>query len=98
MHIIGGVSIGDDTMIAANCYIIDSNHGICPQQLIREQELDVEQIILGKDVWIGAGCHIIKGACIEDGAVIGANSVVNSFVSSNVIAVGSPAKTIKRRI
>lgn len=94
----GGVFIGNDTMIAADCYIIDSNHGISKGQLIREQELDVERIEVGKDVWIGAGCHIIKGSCIEDGAVIGANSVVNSLIAPYSIAVGSPAREKKKRI
>jgi len=54
-------------------------------------------ISLGSDVWIGTQSVVLSGATISDGAVIGANSVVNSFVPPYAIAVGSPAKVVKYR-
>ncbi|MHA6533610.1 acyltransferase [Paenibacillus sp. BAC0078] len=92
------VSIGDNTSIAAQCFIIDSNHGFERNKLIREQPLNSKEIIIGEDVWIASGCKIIKGAEIKDGSVIGAMSLVNSLIDENTIAVGVPAKVIKRRI
>lgn len=92
------VIIGDDVLIAAQNYIIDSNHGIKRDKLIRNQELNFgEGIIIGNDVWIGAGCKIINGAKINDGAVIGAMSLVNNEVDKYHVAVGIPAKSIKER-
>lgn len=93
------VVIGNNTSIAAHCYIIDSNHGIRKNILIRDQKLEYEEcgIEIGSDVWIAAGCKIIKGAKIEDGAIIGAMSLVNSHIRDSVIAVGVPAKIIKER-
>lgn len=93
------VKIGDNSSIAAQCYIIDSNHGIAKDILINKQALDVaeEGIYIGKDVWIAAGCKIVKGAKINDGAVIGALSLVNSEISDNGVAVGVPAKIKKYR-
>ena len=39
---------------------------------------------------------MLKGVSIGDGAVIGANSVVTKDIPPASIAVGSPAKVIKR--
>ncbi len=93
------VVIGDNSAIAAQCYIIDSNHGIKKDILINKQPLDVDDngILIGKDVWIAAGTKIVKGAKIDDGAVIGALSLVNSDISNNSVAVGIPAKIKKQR-
>ena len=94
-----GVRIGNNTSIAGQCYIIDSNHGTNAGVLIREQEDDVAEngIIIGDDVWISAQCSILKGARINDHAIIGAQSLVNSEVPENAIAVGTPVKIIKYR-
>lgn len=90
------VEIGNNTLIAAHCYIIDSNHGISKNKLISDQPLqfDNEGIVIGNDVWIAAGCKIIKGAKINNGAVIGAMSMLNDEIDEYGIAVGIPAKVI----
>ena len=94
-----GVKIGNNTIIAGQCYIIDSNYGTKAGELIREQEDDTAEngIIIGNDVWIAAQCSILKGAIIHDHAVIGAQSLVNGEIPENAIAVGTPAKIIKLR-
>lgn len=99
IHSTNGVCIGDDTAIAGQCYIIDSNHGTKKGTLIREQHsiASDEGIYIGKDVWIGAQCTILKGAKINNHAIIGANSLVNSEIPEKAIAVGIPAKVIKYR-
>lgn len=88
------VVLGNDVSIAAQCYIIDSNHGAALGTSINQQESIVAEngIEIGDDVWIGAQCVILKGAEIENGAIIGANSVVNSHIPANAIAFGTPAK------
>lgn len=93
----GGVHIGNNTMIAAQCYIIDTDHGIGANELIRNQGNTVSRIDIGEDVWIAAGCKILKGSKINNGAVIGAAAVVNGEIPSNAIAVGIPAKVKKFR-
>lgn len=94
-----GIKIGNNTNIAGQCYIIDSNHGTKKGNLIREQADDVAPngITIGDDVWIGAQCSILKGAQIDDGAVIGAQSLVNKHVPANAIMAGTPCKIIKYR-
>ena len=94
-----GIKIGNNTNIAGQCYIIDSNHGTKKGNLIREQADDAAPngITIGDDVWIGAQCSILKGAQIDDGAVIGVQSLVNKHVPANAIMAGTPCKIIKYR-
>ena len=74
------------------------DHGIKGGELIRNQKNIVAPIKIGEDVWIAAGCKILKGSEIGNGAVIGAQSLVKGKIEENAIAVGIPAKTIKFRI
>lgn len=93
----GGVHIGKNTQIAAQCYIIDMDHGIRKNSIIRTQENTVGKIEIGDDVWIAANSVVLKGSNIKDGAIIGANSLVKGIIPPYAIAVGSPAKVIKYR-
>lgn len=93
----GGVYIGNNVAIAAHCYIIDCDHGIEKNELIRKQKLVSGKIFIGNDVWIADNCTILKNSIINDGVVIGAKSLVNREIDSYGIAVGVPAKVIKYR-
>lgn len=88
----GGVTIGNNTNIAAQCYIIDMDHGIKEGELICNQENTVEEVTIGSDCWIAAGCKVLKGSHIKDGTVIGALSLVKGEIPENAIAFGIPAK------
>ena len=89
--------IGKNVQIAAQSYIIDTNHGIKKGTLIKAQQNESAPINIGEDVWIAANVVILKGVNIADGAVIGANALVNSDIPKEGIAVGVPAKVIKYR-
>ena len=53
--------------------------------------------VIENDVWIGQNAVILPGVHIGDGAIIGANSVVGSFVEPYTIVAGNPAKKIRKR-
>lgn len=53
--------------------------------------------VIGNDVWIGQNVTIMPGVHIGNGAIIGANAVVASDVPPYSIAVGNPARVIKKR-
>jgi chloramphenicol O-acetyltransferase type B len=53
--------------------------------------------VIGNDVWIGAEAMIMPGVRIEDGAVIGARSLVTKDVGPYEIWGGNPAYLIKKR-
>lgn len=53
--------------------------------------------VIGNDVWIGQNAVILPGVNIGDGAIIGANSVVDSNIAPYTIVAGNPAKVIRKR-
>jgi len=94
----GGLSIGDNVIIAAHCVIIPANHNYENiEKPIRCQGLKRIGITIENDVWIGANCTILDGVTIGEGAVVGAGSVVTKNVEKYSIVAGNPAKKIKSR-
>ena len=53
--------------------------------------------VIGNDVWIGQNVTIMPGVHIRNGAIIGTNATVSSHIPPYSIAVGNPAKVIRRR-
>jgi acetyltransferase-like isoleucine patch superfamily enzyme len=101
------VKIGDRVMVGANTTISDTDsHAINYQYRHPEffglaskkfvEPVKTKEIIIENDVFIGMHCLILKGAHIGKGSVIGAGSIVTGYIPSNVIAVGQPAKVIKK--
>jgi acetyltransferase-like isoleucine patch superfamily enzyme len=64
---------------------------------IIDQGSSHEGVKIGNDVLIGAGTVVLPGCDIGDGAVIGANSLVNKDISPYAIAAGVPVKIIGER-
>jgi acetyltransferase-like isoleucine patch superfamily enzyme len=57
-----------------------------------------KDIKIEDNVWIGDSVTILKGVTIGSGSVVGINSTVSKDVESNSIAVGNPAKVVKKDI
>lgn len=92
------VLVGDGCMIAAYCYIIDTDHVFNRVEVpIREQGYASRKVVIGNDVWVGSHSIIAKGVTIGDGAVVGANSFVNRDVPALTVVAGSPAVVIGSR-
>ncbi len=89
----GGITIGEGTFIGHNVTIATINHDINPQN---RAAMFIKPVKIGNNVWIGADCSILPGIIIGDGAVIGAGSVVTKNIPANSVAVGNPAKIIKK--
>lgn len=53
--------------------------------------------VIGNDVWIGQNVTIMPGVHIGNGAIIGTNATVASHIPPYSIAVGNPAKVIRKR-
>lgn len=94
----GGVSIGDNTRIAAHVVIVSFEHSYEDATvLIKDQPIKKGRVEIGGDVWIGAGAKVLAGSNIADGCVIGANSVIKGATEPFGVYVGSPARLVKRR-
>ena len=93
----GRIEIGDYTLIGPHCFLTDHDHKTEPGILIREQDLIIAPLIIGSNVWIGAGALILKGVTIGDDAVIGAGAVVTRDVAPGARVVGVPARALAAR-
>lgn len=92
------IEIGSGVEIAPNCALYSYDHGFAPDKTIREQPLETKGgIIIGDHTWLGVGVTILSGVHIGKGAVIGAGSIVTHDIPDGAIAVGRPARVIKKR-
>ncbi len=53
-------------------------------------------VVIGDNVWLGDGVAVLAGAHIGDGCVIGTNAVVTGTIPPGTVAVGAPARPIRR--
>jgi len=90
------ITIGNKVMIGSHTAISTVTHDYT-EEIMYDRNI-YKPVTIGNDVWIGTHCIIMPGITIEDGAVIGAGSVVNRDVKKNSIVAGVPAKFIKYRI
>lgn len=92
------IEIGDNVLISPHNDIVDFNHNYQdPNIPIEHQGVTAKKITIEEDVWIGAGCKILRGVTIGKGSVVGAGSVVTKNVPSYHVVIGNPARTIKQR-
>lgn len=91
------ISIGADCLVSQQITIVGSNHGTAPGAPVNSQPWHGDGVEIGDDVWIGAGVVIMPGARIGSGCVIGAGSVVRGVIPAGSVAVGVPARVVKRR-
>ena len=82
------IEIGDGTTIGPNVCIYDHDHD-------GKGGYKTKPVIIGKNVWIGAGCILLKGISIGDNAVIGAGTVLTDSIPSETTAYNEQ-KLIKR--
>lgn len=90
----GGVQIGDNTLISANCSIGSITHVSNSANRLKNP-LIYKPVIIGKNVWIGMGAVILPGVSIGDHAIVGAGAVVTKNVPPQTVVVGNPAKFLK---
>jgi len=91
------VTIGDNAFIGPNVGIYTACHPTDPKSRNRQIEW-AEPVTIGDDVWIGGNVTILPGVTIGSGSTIGAGSVVTRDIPADVVAVGNPARVVKRLV
>ena len=98
------VCIGNGVLIGSRVYVSDHAHGSytgewqdSPSTPPAYRKLPTGRPVqIGDNVWLGDGVVILPGVTVGNGVIVGANSVVSKNLPDNVIAVGIPAKVIKK--
>lgn len=92
-----GITIGNKVLIADKVYLADNLHGYMDinKPVIDQPIQQTKEVMIGDGAWLGENVCVI-GASVGKQSVIGANSVVTQDIPDYCIAVGSPAKIIKR--
>jgi acetyltransferase-like isoleucine patch superfamily enzyme len=85
------IKLGDHVTIGPNVCIYDHDHDIK-----QWNKFVSSPIVIGKNVWIGAGTIILKGVTIGEGSIIGAGSFVNKDVPPNSIYYTEKKNIISR--
>jgi acetyltransferase-like isoleucine patch superfamily enzyme len=95
---IGGVTIGDQVMIAHGSQILSAGHHMPGGGgSMRFTGLDVAPITIADEAWIGAGAIVLPGVTVGRGAVVAAGAVVTRDVAPYTIVAGVPAEMIGDR-
>jgi len=92
------IIIEDDVMFAANVNVTDGFHGFeNVDEPYKYQPISrVAPIVIKQGCWIGQNAVILPGVTIGELSIIGANSVVTKDIPARCIAVGAPARVIRK--
>lgn len=106
VHMVGmkSIVIGDNVLMASHVFISDNSHGAyrgdgCDSDPLippTQREYRTAPVRIGNNVWIGESVIVMPGVTIGEGCVIGAHSIVNKSIPDYTVAVGAPAKVVKK--
>ena len=90
------IKISENCIIGPRVIFRTANHKFSEiNKIKRLQGHEIGDILIGKNVWIGANVVILPGVSIGENSVIGAGAVVTESIPNNSLAVGVPAKVKK---
>jgi acetyltransferase-like isoleucine patch superfamily enzyme len=93
------ITIGEHCLLAGGVTVrdIDGHHSdaLARRESQPQPPEAVAPVIIGDDVWIGAGAIILKGVTIGERAIVGAGAVVTRNVPADCIVAGNPARVVR---
>ena len=95
--IIGPVTIGNDIRLAQNITLSGLNHNYTDVNLpIHAQGVSTAPIVIEDETWIGANVVVLAGVTIGKHCIVAAGSVVTKDIPPYSVAVGNPARVLKK--
>ncbi|WP_338664150.1 sugar O-acetyltransferase [Pararoseomonas sp. SCSIO 73927] len=89
------ITLGDGCQVAPSVQIYTATHPLEPGPRAAGIE-SAHPVTIGRNVWLGGGCIVLPGVTIGDDTVVGAGAVVNRDLPAGVLAVGNPARVVRR--
>ncbi|MBK9180125.1 MAG: sugar O-acetyltransferase [Acidimicrobiales bacterium] len=88
------VTIGDGTQIGPYVQLLAADHPRDPAARRSGVEM-AAPVVIGRNVWIGAGVIVCPGVTVGDDSVIGAGSIVTRDLPAGVVAAGNPCRVLR---
>jgi len=88
------VTLGNNVFCAPGVQIYTATHPL--EAVLRRTKENAKPVTIGDDCWIGGGAIICPGVTIGSRCVIGAGAVVTKDIPDDSLAVGNPAKVIRK--
>lgn len=91
------ITLEEDVLLARNVYISDHIHRYddIGKPILNQGITKILPVLIKRGAWLGQNVVVCPGVTIGQGAVIGANSVVNRDIPAFALAAGVPAKVIR---
>lgn len=89
------VTFGNNVWIGPNVSFYTPEHAFVSEERAAGYERALP-ITVGDNVWIGGSVSIVAGVSIGADSIIGAGSVVTKDIPEGVIAVGNPARILRK--
>jgi lipopolysaccharide O-acetyltransferase len=92
------ITIGSNVSLARNVYIADHTHAYteADRPVLAQGLAGISGVEIGDGAWLGENVTVLPGVRIGCGAVVGANSVVGSDIPDYALALGAPARVVRR--
>ena len=93
------VEIGNDVWTGPNVYVSDANHGYEDRDVPPGKQFAATRPVrIGDRAWLGTGVLVMPGATIGRHVVVGGGSVVTGDLPDYSVAVGNPARVVRRYV
>ncbi|WP_269855491.1 sugar O-acetyltransferase [Streptomyces sp. RPT161] len=89
------ITIGAHVQIGPNVQLLTPTHELDAERRRAGWEKALP-VVIGDNVWLGGGVIVCPGVTIGENTVVGAGAVVTTDLPPGVLAVGGPARVVRR--
>ncbi len=93
----GRIILGEHVLTAPDVFITASDYRFNDGEPVMDMAKDEADVVIGRDVWLGAKVMVVKGVTIGEGSIVAAGAVVTRDIPPYSIAAGVPAKVVGER-